>query len=137
MCMAKVHKFWASIFATIFFFCACSTEVEKLSPEEVIEEFFVLYSKSDLDGMKQYCSEKFVELYFGTETVLGNTSASAQRIEAIENQSNNFDKVVFFVEATINPDEKSALYGEETACFYLSLIADQEGNWVIDEFFTG
>ena len=112
-----------------------STEVKQLSPEEVVEEFFLLYSQSDLDGMKQYCSDNFVELYFGTGTVLGNMSATAQKIEIVEGSSNG--KEVFLIEAEISPDKNSALFGEETTSFYLALIENQDKNWVIDEFFTG
>ena len=60
----------------------------------MIEEFFILYSQSDLEEMKQYCSEDFVKLYFGDETVLGNTSAVAQKIEVVEDLSNGIDKEV-------------------------------------------
>ena len=137
MHMVKVYKILASVLVTVFFICGCSTEVERPSPEEVIEEFFILYSQSDLEEMKQYCSEDFVKLYFGDETVLGNTSAVAQKIEVVEDLSNGIDKEVFFVEATISPEKNSALFGEDATCFYLSLITNEKGNWMIDEFFTG
>ena len=64
-----------------------STEVQERSPEAVVEEFFLLYSQSDIEGMKQYCSEDFVELYFGTDSVFGNTSATAQKIESVEEKA--------------------------------------------------
>ena len=135
MFMNKVYRFLASIFIMVFLICGCNAEVKQIPPEEVVEEFFLLYSQNDLDGMKQYCSENFVKLYFGTGTVLGNTSATAQKIELVEESSNG--KAVFLVDASISPEKNSALFGEETTSFYLTLVKDQNKNWVIDEFFTG
>lgn len=118
-----------------------SSTIEKLlqNPEYVISHFFGAFSQREFDAMKQFCTEACVADFFGNGYVFGMTEATLTDIEIdpleYTKSSNDFIAVV---SVDMTPHENSVFDPNQTSTeFYLILMRQPDGRYLIDEFATG
>ena len=89
--------------------------------------------------MKNYCTEKCIQDFFGDGYVFGMTQASlvGLYIDPLEYAKSSNDFVVQ-VGVEMQPAPNSVYLPEQTATsFYLILLRQEDGSYRIDEFATG
>lgn len=108
-------------------------------PQSVITSFFDAFSKGEFTIMKNYCTEKCIQDFFGDGYVFGMTQASlvGLYIDPLEYAKSSNDFVVQ-VGVEMQPAPNSVYLPEQTATsFYLILLRQEDGSYRIDEFATG
>ncbi len=109
-----------------------------IQPEDVIEKFFDAFENADYETMKQYCTEDCKKQFFHDGDVDGMVWA-----RLIEIQEDDYldapQNMSVRVEMETVPE--SALYDSakpvDTTYFYVYLVDDGNGSWLIDGFPTG
>ena len=112
---------------------------ENNTPEYTVDQFFYLFSSGDFENMKKYCTKNCEDNFFGDGYCFGMTKASLaeMNIDPLEyaKSSNDF---ILMVDVNMTPHEGSVFYPEQTeTSFYMILMRQPDGRYLIDEFATG
>lgn len=120
----------------VFSMSACKDAKSSLStPTDVTKKFFSAFESSDYTTMKAYCTEKCVEYYFHDGDVDG--MVWAKLIESGEEEIVDDHIINIFVTVEMETAKTSALYPETETSFYVELIQNDTGAWLINGFPTG
>jgi len=129
-------------FLLVIFICMVSTltackdtKNPSSTPTEVTESFFSAFESSDYTTMKTYCTEKCIEYYFHDGDVDGMVWAKLTEIGEEEIADDSIINV--FVTVEMETAKTSALYPETETSFYVELIQNDNGSWLINGFPTG
>lgn len=109
------------------------------TPEYTIEQFYNLFSSSNFDNMKNYCTQYCIDTFFRENSVFGMTQASLSQMyinpKEYTNLSNNINALI---EVNMLPSENSVYDSTQTtATFYMVLEKQDDGRYLINEFSTG
>ncbi len=126
----------------IFLICmafsvAARQDMEKpaATPTDVTESFFSAFESSDYAAMEAYCTEKCIEYYFHDGDVNGMVWAELTEIGEEEIADDHI--IDIFVTVEMETAKTSALYPETETSFYVELIQNDDGSWLINGFHTG
>ncbi|MEG2380337.1 MAG: hypothetical protein RSB38_01430 [Oscillospiraceae bacterium] len=124
------------VICMVFSLTACK-DSEKLSntPTDVTERFFSAFESSDYATMKTYCTENCIEYYFHDGDV--NGMVWAKLTESGEEKIVDDHMINLFVTVEMETAKTSALYPETETSFYVELIQNDTGSWLINGFPTG
>lgn len=109
-------------------------------PGTAITEFFDAFEKSDFEAMKRYCTTDFINAVFHSDNVWGMKWAKVVDTSALIEDANAHNAAVFVsVQMIASPD--SALYQGNndviTTSFFITLIQDENGTWLLNGMQTG
>ena len=107
---------------------------EIASAQEALLAFFQGYAVADYESMKAYSTDSAISRYFHEGDVFGNATAEILEISSIKQESET--QIVFGIYAAIEPVPGSSVYGQTETDFYVRLLK-KDGQWKVDEFFTG
>lgn len=112
---------------------------ENNRPLDTVTAFFGAFSQREFDAMKEYCTDACVEGFFGDGFVFGMTQAMLYdyTIDPMEYAKSSND---FVINVTVDmvPHPGSVYAPDQTrASFYLILLRQPDGRYLIDEFATG
>ena len=133
-----MRKLFLVIFAIcmVFTLTACKdTKKPSSTPTDVIESFFSAFESSDYKTMKTYCTEKCIEYYFHDGDVDG--MVWAKLTESGEEEIVDDHNIYILVTVEMETAKTSALYPETETSFYVELIQNNDGSWLINGFPTG
>ncbi len=106
------------------------------SPENTVYYFFNAFEQSDFESMKQYCTQEFIDEFFGNGYVFGMERASL--IEADDHQTgygNSSNDFNMYVTVSMKPTENSIYMPEDSqTSFNIQLIKQSDGRYLINEF---
>ncbi|MEG2687422.1 MAG: hypothetical protein RR954_09955 [Christensenellaceae bacterium] len=105
------------------------------TPADVTECFFSAFESSDYAAMKTYCTENCIEYYFHDGDV--NGMVWAKLTESGEERIVDDHMINLFVTVEMETAKTSALYPETETSFYVELIQNDTGSWLINGFPTG
>ena len=113
-----------------------TSEYPNTSPEYAVSQFFWLFSNGDFENMKRYCTEDFINTFFGDGHVFGMARAelSGMHVDPLEyaKSSNGFN---ISVNVTMTPYESSAYDPSKTEeSFEVRLLRQPDGRYLINEF---
>ncbi len=120
-------------------FIGCNTESKEISIiENDLKSYFSCYEKGDFEGMKNFCTENYIDEYFHDGDVFGNATAKLVGIQEIKYDEKAM-KYIAAVQVECMPTESSALYNfekpDESVNAYMYLVVSVDnGNAVIEEF---
>lgn len=121
---------------TAFALTACKDTEKALSkPIDVVESFFTAFESSDYEAMKTYCTEGCIESYFHDGDVDGMVWAKLTQSGEIVKEEDNI--IYIFVTVEIEPAKISSLYPDTNTSFYVELVQNENGSWLINGFPTG
>lgn len=107
------------------------------NPEKTTELFFKAFSKGDIKQMKNYCTQDCIDKFFVDDGVFGMKKASINNMEISKTVNNNSD-VDIFVDVNMTPHELSVFDSKQTGtAFYVSLLKQADGTYLINDFITG
>jgi len=112
------------------------SDILKLSPSDITEQFFSAFETSDYETMKSYCTKSCIEEYFHDDNVFGMIWAKAINIEKDPVVSED-DKYNIFVDVEMETAKTSALYPDTETSFYVVLEQLENSSFLIDGFTTG
>ncbi len=109
------------------------------APENIVNQFFASFGKSDFESMKKYCTQSCIDTFFQKDGVYGMKKASLTDvyIDPLEfaKSSNGFN---VFVTVDMVPHEMSVFDPRQTSTsFYVILERQSDGRYLINEFVTG
>lgn len=134
----KKGKILSFIFTICMLFglTACkNTDESARTPSDMTEDFFTAFESSDYETMKTYCTETCIEAYFHDGDVNGMVWAKLEEIGEEEIADDRICVVPVTVE--METAKTSALYPETKTSFYVELIQNDNGSWLINGFPTG
>ena len=109
------------------------------TPEAAVTAFFEAFSRQDFATMKSYCTEECISGFWGNGFVFGMTSAALTDMDIDFREqlksSNDFNILV-----TVNmTPARNSVYdpAQTTATFYVCLLRQPDGRYLINEFATG
>ena len=108
-------------------------EIASLNPTEITENFFASFEESDYQKMKLYCTEKCKKSFFHNGDVDGMAWAKLTEIGEEKIDKNTCS---IYVSVEMETVKRSALYPETSTSFFVVLIKDDNGSWLIDDFPT-
>ncbi len=100
------------------------------SPEQVIKKYFAHFAEADHEGMKQFCTDKFIEKRFSYNTVGGKFRAELVSITPVMQQDS---RAVHFSVSAKNLTEGKT-YGVVSEDIYYTLL-NVNGKWKIDSWY--
>lgn len=107
------------------------------NPQSTINGFFEAFSDSNFALMKNYCTEKCRNHFFGDGYCFGMTKAELTLVRTDELYTNSND-VNALVTVNMTPHENSVFDPSQTSTsFYVCLLRQPDGRYLIDEFATG
>lgn len=113
------------------------TEAERMAdPSYTVQGFFGAFETGDFEQMKAYCTENFVDQFFGDGYCFGMTTATLtdMSVDPMEyaKSSNDF-QILAHVDMT--PHEDAVFGTDQTALsFRVSLLRQPDGRYLIDAF---
>lgn len=112
---------------------------ENNGPLDTAISFFGAFWQREFDAMKEYCTDACVEGFFGDGFVFGMTQAMLYdyTIDPMEYAKSSNDFVInVTVDMVLHPGSVYAP-DQTRASFYLILLRQPDGRYLIDEFATG
>ncbi len=130
--MKKIRCFFSLLAVCILpVFSACGTSPK---PVDVTKSFFTAFQSSDYEAMKNFCTDSCIDSFFHKGDVDGMVWA---KLTDIGEETFDGDKCSISVSVKMETDENSALYPDTETSFFVVLIKDKNGSWLIDDFPTG
>lgn len=117
---------------------ACQDDKQPSStPADVTEQFFAAFAASDYKVMEAYCTEECITSYFHDDDVNGFVWAKLVTAGEAEPADDHSTSIFVTVEAETAPSSSLQLSTEGKTSFYVHLIQNEDGQWLIDRFTTG
>lgn len=107
--------------------------------DDTLAAFYAAFWQREFDAMQQYCTDRCIADFFGDGFVFGMTQAALldYKIDPLEYVKSSNDMVVS-VTVEMVPHERSVYApGQTQASFYMILLRQPDGRYLIDEFATG
>lgn len=107
--------------------------------DDTVAAFYGAFSQREFDVMKQYCTDRCIADFFGDGFVFGMTQAALldYHIDPLEYAKSSNDMIVS-VTVEMVPHERSVYApGQTQVSFYMVLLRQPDGRYLIDEFATG
>ncbi len=100
---------------------------------KVVTQYFDAFAKADYKTMATLSTYHHNNLYMHKGDVFGMKWAKAKSIkyEGVDG------KMRFFIDVDMETAETSALYPEKETSFFVGLVKEPDGKWLIDEYTTG
>ena len=105
-------------------------------PHNTVSYFFSDFEQREFDAMKKYCTQEFIDEFFGDGYVFGMTQAyiTDMRIDPMEYAKSSNDFVIT-VDVNMTPHEQSVYDPSQTSTtFNITLLRQSDGRYLIDEF---
>lgn len=111
------------------------------NPESVITSFFEAFADGNFTLMKNYCTQRCIDDFFGNDYVFGMKRASLQGISKDSDDLRQRGFIVgewaALVNVAMTPDENSVYEPNQTEASFYMVLKQQNGRYLIDEFATG
>lgn len=102
------------------------------SPEGVLNKFFDKFKDSNIEEMKWYCTDEFIDKRFDYDSVFGITKAELINTEPLEYYNEDEIHIKAEILSLGNVWPKSPQTQEST--LYIALVRGDKDNWLIDRF---
>ncbi len=101
----------------------------------IVWQFFFYFAHSDFENMKKYCTQDFIDGYFGDGFVFGMESASLINMQIDPTQYTGSGECSVHVTVAMKPAEGSVYSPDDTETeFDIQLLRQANGVYLINEF---
>ena len=133
--MKKLMCIIMAIFAMLSLSCCNIAKEQESAAKEALTGYFAEYENSNYEGMKQYCTDEFVDNFFHDSDVFGCINAKLLEFTDRKIDTGNENTLAFEINTSTKPIEGSANYDEneptyETYIVYI-LEKQSDGKWLI------
>lgn len=109
-------------------------------PLDTTSKFFAAFEEASFEKMKAYCTKECIDTFFEDEAVFGIKRAVLKNIDNDKLKTEymkSSDDFNIFVDADIVPSEVSVFDGGGEVSFYVCLVRQEDGRYMIDSFSSG